>query len=232
MITDNIEQRSLDWYRSRIGNFTGSRISELMKSGRKKEDVFSQTAKSYIYQIAAERMFNETFLNDDDVFQDYIDQTSYQTKAMQWGELQEDAARKLYKDIYHPEDILSEVSLCTHDKIPHFAASPDGVIYYDRPNGKTKVLEIKCPNINAFMLYRTEIHDAESLKEVKPEYYWQIMAEMACTSADCATFITYSPWLKDPLHVADIERNEEDIALMESRVLLANDMVFNIINNK
>lgn len=232
MIEDNIEQRSLGWYRSRMGNFTGSRISELMKIGQKKEETFSKTAKSYIYQIAAERMFNEEFLNDDDVFQDYIEQTSYQTKAMQWGELQEDAARRLYKDIYHPNDILSEVSLCAHDKISHFAASPDGVIYYDRPKGKIKVLEIKCPNINAFMQYKTEIHDGESLKQVKPEYYWQIMAEISCTSADCATFVTYNPWISEPLYVADINRNEEDIAMLETRVMLANDLVDKIINNK
>ena len=40
MIVDNVEQRSLDWFRLRCGSFTGSKIGDLMKSGRKKEQVF------------------------------------------------------------------------------------------------------------------------------------------------------------------------------------------------
>ena len=36
MIVDNVEQRSLDWFRLRCGSFTGSKIGDLMKSGKKK----------------------------------------------------------------------------------------------------------------------------------------------------------------------------------------------------
>ena len=85
MITDGIEQRSISWFRSRVGFLTGSKIADIMKSGRKKYEVFSETAKAYLFQVAGERMFNPTFLNDDDIFQDYIDQVSVNTKAMQWG---------------------------------------------------------------------------------------------------------------------------------------------------
>ena len=46
MIVDNIEQRSLEWHRLRIGSFTGSKIGDLMKSGRKKEQIFGDTAMS------------------------------------------------------------------------------------------------------------------------------------------------------------------------------------------
>ena len=47
-----------------------------MKSGRKKDEIFSETAKAYLFQVAGERLFNPTFLNDDGIFQDYIDQVS------------------------------------------------------------------------------------------------------------------------------------------------------------
>ena len=80
MITSNVEQRSLDWYRLRCGHITGSKVADIMKSGRKKDEVFSDTAKSYLFQVAGERMFNPTFLNDDGIFQDYIDQVSVNTK--------------------------------------------------------------------------------------------------------------------------------------------------------
>ena len=97
MITDNVEQRSLKWYRNRVGHITGSKVADIMKSGRKKDEAFSDTAKSYLYQIAGERLFNPDFLNDDDIFQDYIDQVSVNTKAMQWGADMEYQAKAFFK---------------------------------------------------------------------------------------------------------------------------------------
>ena len=189
MITANVEQRSLDWYRLRCGNITGSKVADIMKSGRKKDEVFSDTAKSYLYQVAGERLFNTDFLNDDDIFQDYIDQVSVNTKAMQWGADQEDAAKSLFMQINFPEGEIVELSSCKHDTIPYFAASPDGAIYCGRDGEDLKIIEVKCPNINTYMKYRTLIHDADSLKETEPKYYWQMMAEMSCTGAKGGIFI-------------------------------------------
>lgn len=228
MITEDVAQRSLSWYRSRVGFLTGSKIADIMKSGRKKDEVFSDTAKAYLYQIAGERLFNPDFLNDDDIFQDYIDQVSVNTKAMQWGADQEGAAKSLFMQMNFPEGEIEELSSCRHDTIPFFAASPDGSILID---GNRKIIEVKCPNINTYMKYRTLIHDAASLKETEPKYYWQMMAEMSCTCASGGIFITYCPWLSKPICWAEIERVEDDIKLMESRVILANDFINEIINN-
>ncbi len=227
--SNSIEQRSLDWFRCRMGHITGSKVADIMTAGRKKDEIFSQTAKSYLYQIAGERLFNQDFLNDDDVFQDYIDQTSVNTKAMQWGADQETAAKNLYMTMNFPEGEIAELSSCKHDTIPFFAASPDGAIY-GRDGGDIRIIEVKCPNINTYMKYRSLIHDAASLKEVEPKYYWQMMAEMSCTGAQSGIFITYCPWLSKPIHWAEIERVEEDIKLMEERVVLANQFIDEIIN--
>ena len=231
MITSNVEQRSLDWYRLRCGHITGSKVADIMKSGRKKDEVFSETAKAYLFQVAGERLFNPTFLNDDGIFQDYIDQVSVNTKAMQWGADQEDAAKSLFMQINFPEGEIVELSSCKHDTIPYFAASPDGAIYYGRDGEDLKIIEVKCPNINTYMKYRTLIHDAASLKETEPKYYWQMMAEMSCTGAKGGIFIVYCPWLSKPIHWAEIDRVEDDIKLMEDRVILANDFINEIINN-
>ena len=231
MITDNVEQRSLEWHRMRCGCITGSKVADIMKSGRKKDEVFSDTAKSYLFQVAGERMFNPTFLNDDEIFQDYIDQVSVNTKAMQWGADQEGAAKSLFMQMNFPEGEIVELSSCKHDTIPYFAASPDGAIYYGRDGEDLKIIEVKCPNINTYMKYRTLIHDAASLKETEPKYYWQMMAEMSCTDAKGGIFIVYCPWLSKPIHWADIGRVEDDIKLMEDRVILANDFINEIINN-
>ena len=228
MITDNVEQRSLTWYRNRVGHITGSKVADIMKSGRKKDEVWSDTAKAYLYQIAGERIFNPTFLNDDDIFQDYINQTSFTTKAMQWGADMEEDAKSCFVKLNEGIEI-SDLSSCKHDTIPFFAASPDGAIY-GRDGGDIKIIEVKCPNINTYMKYRTLIHDAASLKEVEPKYYWQMMAEMSCTGANGGIFIVYCPWLSKPIYWAEIERVEDDITLMEERVILANKFIYEIIN--
>ena len=230
MITDNVEQRSLEWHRLRCGCITGSKVADIMKSGRKKDEIFSETAKAYLFQVAGERLFNPAFLNDDDIFQDYIDQVSVSTKAMQWGSDQEDAAKSLFMQMNFPECEITELSSCKHDTIPYFAASPDGAIY-GRDGEDIKIIEVKCPNINTYMKYRTLIHDDASLKENEPKYYWQMMAEMSCTGAKGGIFIVYCPWLSKPIHWAEIERVEDDIKLMEDRVILANDFINEIINS-
>lgn len=230
MITDNVEQRSLEWHRLRCGCITGSKVADIMKSGRKKDEIFSETAKAYLFQVAGERLFNPAFLNDDDIFQDYIDQVSVSTKAMQWGSDQEDAAKSLFMQMNFPECEITELSSCKHDTIPYFAASPDGAIY-GRDGEDIKIIEVKCPNINTYMKYRTLIQDAVSLKETESKYYWQMMAEMSCTGATSGIFITYCPWLSKPIHWAEIERVEDDIKLMEDRVILANDFINEIINS-
>lgn len=201
-----------------------------MKCGRKKEETWSETARSYIYQVAGERLFNEKFLEDDGIFQDYLDLTSVSTKAMQFGSDQEDAAKSLFMQMNFPEGEIVELSSCKHDTIPYFAASPDGAIY-GRDCGDIKIIEVKCPNINTYMKYRTLIHDAASLKETEPKYYWQMMAEMSCTGAKSGIFIVYCPWLSKPIHWAEIERVDDDIELMEHRVILANDFINKIINS-
>lgn len=230
MITYNVEQRSLEWYRLRCGCITGSKVADIMKSGRKKDEIFSETAKAYLFQVAGERLFNPSFLNDDGIFQDYLELTSVSTKAMQFGSDQEDAAKSLFMQMNFPEVEIVELSSCKHDTIPYFAASPDGAIY-GRDGEGLKIIEVKCPNINTYMKYRTLIHDAASLKEVEPKYYWQMMAEMSCTGAKSGIFIVYCPWLSKPIHWAEIERVDDDIKLMEDRVILANDFINEIINN-
>ena len=226
MIVDNVEQRSLEWHRLRIGSFTGSKIGDLMKSGRKKEQIFGDTAMSYIFKVAAERMLNPVFVNDDELFGQYIEQQQVYSKAIIWGQEQEDNAKDLLMK-KNPEWELADVSSCAHDTIPHFAASPDAIIY-DRK--KLMIGEIKCPSVHTFVRYLVEIKDAESLKKVQPDYFYQMQAEMACTNAESGIFVAYCPWLVKPIHIVPIERDEEAIKAIEERVVKANEIVEQIIN--
>ena len=225
MIAHDSSQRSLSWFRARLGNFTGSEAYKLMAVPRKKDQTFTDTALSYIYQVAAERLFNPDFLNDDDIFQSYLDSVQFTTRAMQWGIDQESSARRLYSELRDGVEVF-EVSSCPHDTIPHFAASPDGIVR----STPQRCLEIKCPSLATHMRYVAEISDAASLKAVKPEYYWQVQVEMSCTGCESTDFVSYCAWLSRPVHIVNIPRSEPDIALLEERVSLANELVQSIIN--
>lgn len=220
MIDLENEQRNIGWFRARLGNITGSRVGDLMKAGRAKADTFGETAKTYMMQLAAERMMNPAIVEDDELFGQYLEQVEVSSKAMRFGQEMEDKARDLFSKMSGFE--IAEASSCKHDRVAHFAASPDGIICVDlRP---LAALEIKCPNQNTFVKY-LGITDGESLKRIKPEYYWQTQAEMSCTDVNFAYFVAYCPWQKNPIHIALIERNPEDEALMLERIELANGVI-------
>lgn len=217
-------QRNLGWYRARLGNFTGSRVGDLMKTGRSKSEPWGETAKSYMMKIAAERMMNPDVVNDDELFGQYLEQTMVTSKAMRFGTEQEAAARELLCRTAGIE--IVEPSSCRHDEVDHFAASPDGLIVVDlRP---TACVEIKCPNAETYVKY-LNIVDAATLKKTMPQYYWQTLAEMSCTGVEVCYFTVYCPWLRTPLHVAEIELDLEDEAAMLERVEMADEWVEDII---
>ena len=221
-------QRSLGWFRARLGNVTGSRCGDLMKAGRRKDETFGETAKSYIMQLAAERMMNPAIVNDDELFAQYVECTSVTSKALRFGTEQEGAARKLFSKVAGVEVV--EPSSCRHDTVPHFAASPDGLILGS--DGKPLAcVEIKCPNIDTFIRY-TGIHDGASLKDINPQYYWQVQAEMSCTGTELCYFVAYSPWLLRPLHVAQIRRDAEDERRLLDRIIMANELIDILLNGK
>ena len=223
MIDFETRQHSQEWFRARLGNITGSRCGDLMGRPRSKSETWTETAKSYMAQLAAERDMNPAIVENETLFDAYLEQTAVTSKAMRFGSEQEDNARRLFEQMAGVT--VDEVSSCRHDTIEHFAASPDGLILVDlRP---VACVEIKCPEQKTFVKY-LDIVDGETLKSINPTYYWQTQAEMACTGTQMCYFVAYSPWQKNPLHVAKIERNEEDVAALTERVGLANEYIENL----
>ena len=141
-------QHSLSWFRSRIGKISGSNVGLLMKSGR--SDMFSDTAKNYIFQVAAERAMNPEIVNDDIAFAEYLSAVYVESKAMKFGTEQEASARDLYSRL--TERHIVEVGSSKHRTITNFASSPDG-FFYDEESGERGCIEIKCPSQNTFLKY-------------------------------------------------------------------------------
>lgn len=214
------EQRTLEWYRARLGYITGSQVGSLIKSGRAKDKVFSDTALTYLYQLAGERSLNPEIVKDDNMFTFYLEQTTSQSKAMRFGTEQEENARAMYVTITGRE--VKEVGLCHHPQIKYLASSPDGITADGDVMG---CVEIKCPTLSTYSKYVAEIHDNESLKKVNPDYYYQCQNHMACTEAQFCDFIVYCPFVENPIHIVRIKRDEEAIALIMERVELAEQII-------
>lgn len=220
---NEFEQHSLNWHRARLGHYTGSCIGKLMKESR--SGGFSETAMSYVYQVAATRYMNDHIVNDDSLFKEYLNITNVETKAMRWGTEQEASARRLYSKIFGYK--VEERGSVKHPTIKFFASSPDGYIP-DDGNGKSGCLEIKCPNQDTYMRYRNEVVDGETLKKVKPEYYWQCQSHMMCTGAEWCDFVAYCPWQKQPIHIVRIYPDEGDMQLLEDKINKAEQIILTI----
>lgn len=215
-----MEQHTNEWFKARLGKITGSAVSKIFGSSRKKDEKFGDTAKTYLYQIAAERLMNSQYIDIDEMFEYYLEQTNVSTKDMRWGNDQEPFARALYEKHYaKPIGItIKETGSIQDDERPFFASSPDGLMYH-----KEKIvgcIEIKCPNQATYMRYKTEITDAASLKAVKPEYYWQVLSHIMVTRAHCCDFVAYCPWQSDPLHVVRVLEDDvkDDIEALKTRL--------------
>ena len=220
------EQHSLEWFRRRLGFITGSKVGDLMKTSRKAGEVFGDTAKAYLYQLAAERSMNQEIIEDDDLFTLYIQQVEASSKAMRWGNEQEEHARRLYSKI--TGSYITEVGSCRHEKIEYFASSPDGM-FTDERNSEKGCLEIKCPIQSTYMKYKSEIYDNESLKDVNPTYFYQCMSHMMCTSACFTDFVVFCPFQKDPIHIVRIYPDDKVFKQLETRIDLANEFIESLI---
>lgn len=220
----NEAQHTLGWYRARLGNITGSMVGVIMKSGKSK--TFSDTAESYLYDVLSDRTIDPDVINDDKRLESYLLRKNITTKQIQWGIEKENEARKYYELITGRKCV--EVGSCRHKTVTFFASSPDGFTHDDESN-ISRCIEIKCPDPKQFVRYR-QIETPEDLKKVKPEYYWQCMAHMACTGAQFTDFVTYDPDQQIKIHIVPITRDEAEITSMLDRVKLANEFINNTIS--
>jgi hypothetical protein len=224
----NAAQKTDAWLIQRLGCITGSECGKLMKSSRKKDEVFGETARSYIYKKAAELDLLDEVKTDSGLWEMYKRHYSISSKAIEFGIEQEVNARELY--IKKTGRKMIEVGLCRHPTIPNFASSPDG-FYYNENNGDKGCLEIKVPNIDTYYKYRSEIRNSEDLFTVNPDYYYQCLSHIACCKAQWVDFVCYQPFLKHPIHIVRILPDEKVFSEMESRIKMANEMIGQITDN-
>lgn len=223
-----MEQHSIEWYKARLGKITGSMVYTLMGKPRSKTETFTDTAKNYLYQLAAERSLNDLYAGQD--FDQWLQRINVETWAMRYGTDTEALARDNYYMQLADGLTVKECGFFKHYRLDCYGDSPDGTIY-DAKGELVGVLEIKCPNPNTFMRYKALFAQGLTLKDIEEKYYWQVQSHIMCTGTDWCDFVAFDKMLREPLQVHRIERCDEDIALMEERIEEADKFIENIVNN-
>ena len=96
----------------------------------------------------------------------------------------------------------------------YVGCTPDGLI------GENKGIETKCPDSKTHYFNLLNLK-AESIKEIYPEYYWQIQGSLYITGRKSWYFVSYDPRFKNPekrILILEIKRNEEDITDLKRKL--------------
>ena len=81
MIELKVEQGSTEWFTARMGKLTGSKFTKLMPTKRQKPDAWNETQLGILRECVAELLTGER-------------EETFTSKAMQWGNDTEPAARR------------------------------------------------------------------------------------------------------------------------------------------
>ena len=210
--TADEQQRTREWFLSRLGMFTNSKMDDLMKQGRGKDQLWGLTALSVIEKVIVERSMTPEGV------QMYIDEMMYKEfRETSWGNKYEAAAREEFSNRTGLE--VKQVGFIQSKELPFFGGSADGEV-------GVNPLEIKCP-------YNPLVHqkNLELLKTDIPKnhtYYAQIQAHlMQRPDADKCYFVSYDPRRIAPhdMAIIEVERDSVYVNALRDRLVEAEAMV-------
>lgn len=128
MIALEIEQRSEEWNKARLGIPTASSFDKIITPQGKP----SKQAMKYLYTLACERVTG-------------VKEEGFKSSAMDRGTAMEEEARQFYEMLRDCE--VKTVGFCYKDERKLFGSSPDGLV------GEDGILEIKCPIASTHVAY-------------------------------------------------------------------------------
>lgn len=182
-------QGSQEWFRSRYGNASASRISDVV--AKAKSGGYSASRENYLTQLVLERF---------GVFEE-----SFTSQAIEWGHEQEPFARMMYEA--QTGNVVQECGYILHPSIAKSGASPDGLV---DDNG---LLEIKCPNTKTHFEY---LLAGKPPSKYVPQMAWQ-MACTGREWCDFVSYDPRSPEGLQYFEVRYM-RDNEYIATLETEV--------------
>ena len=177
----DIDQRTDEWRREKLGKFSGSDFHIMLGN--------SQAKKDFLWEKFAEIKYQDS------------DREDYQSMYMERGTLLEPEARRVYSALV--EKPVDEVGLVEDDgEFDGWAVcSPDGLV------DQEGIIEIKCLSGKYHEQYTNT--DSEKFEYIKPEYKTQVQYNLFITDRKWCDFVYYHP--RAGIHVIHIERDEEYI---------------------
>ena len=229
---NEMRQRTIDWYLARWDKFTGSRIPDLMTQGRGKNNLWGQTAKNVILELAA-----YATMTPEGKEQWAIEQIYKDFRPTKWGTEHEPEARELYaeKTGYH----VAETGFQVHPAFGYIGGSFDGEVghyekidvttiidassglqkYADGPFYMTGIIEIKCPyNPLNHMNNMDLLHNGGI--DASHTYYGQIQNNIEVAGVEWCDFISYDPRQDDKhkIVIIRVKRDQIYIDAMMDRI--------------
>ena len=190
-MTQDIEQRSEQWFAARCGSLGASQIADAI-SKSKDGKAFGSTSANLRAKLVVERLTG-------------VQEDGFKTAAIQHGIDCEEAARLAYEA--HTGAFVTEVGLYKHPTIEGTHASPDGLV------GDDGLIEIKCPNSATHI-------DTLKTEKVPTKYLYQMQWQMRCTDRQWCDYVSFDPRLLENLRlfVKRIPRDDALIAKLEAEV--------------
>lgn len=199
----DVDQRSEDWLRGRVGCTTSSRMFDIVdrltrKSANGEKGDYKASRRKYMIELICERLCGRA-------------SEHYVTDWMQRGMDDEELACAAYERT--TEEEVMNGGFYLHDSIEYFGASPD------RKIGDTGLLELKN--------YKPENHyDFLRSGEIPERAIWQLNAQLSCApEREYVDFGSYCKEMLNPklrLFVRRHHRDRERVAEVEAEVLKFN----------
>ena len=201
----------LEWEAQRIGKFTASEIHRLMGNPRKKGEILSETAKSFVIEKAAEILTGQ--------------KRPIYGAALDWGvEHEQEAFLKFNVISDQMWDYYGGQEFKFYSYGVFSGASPDGL-------SMSHLLEIKCPYESHNHIKHMLIKDNEDFKSSRPEYYWQMQLGMIATEKSKGMFVSYDPRMPEDKQIYQIEIYQDDVkAEIDEKIQVASEMLAEIIS--
>ena len=215
-------QRTEKWHKDREGNFTGSKIKDLMSCNRSvaKKDwgdpakIFGlgDGALTYVYEKTMERKHGFAIKTPT-------------TAPMRHGTQNENVVKIMYEQKFNVK--IDECAYIPHPNLSFLGASPDGKI------GHNFGVEIKCPTTWSNFMQRIE-----KPFDKKHIDFWQVHTEMLCLGVNELVYIValpveniFEPEIKG-FEVRNIKTDKQIQHAIEQRAIFANEIVEYYLKSK
>ena len=192
-VKHSITPNSTEWLTLRLSKFSSSELHKLMSEGRDSDQIFSKTGMTYIYQKAGEALSGEL-------------SEMVSSRAIDWGHANESFAVAEFQGRHH--QTVETGTFYTIGDL--FCGTPDG----ETP---THILEVKCPYQGGNHIENFLIRDNESFKKIRPEYYWQLQANMWISGKSHGIFLSYDPRQQKRLQLHAVEIHLDHYAMIEAK---------------